>query len=1038
MGVDFFEGPYQDEDGIDNPLTSIFTNAVDSLGIPYDGIGIGYGDGVIDNERYGMRKFLYYNWNYGDNGQPTQALHYYNYMKGYWKNGQRMSYGGDGISVSTGTNLEIPADYMFPGETDPYRWGTQGIVVDEWSEFQSDNPPGDRLFLQSAGPFTLEPGDYNNITVGMVFARATGGEPFESVKLLRLADDKAQSLFDNCFEIVSGPDAPDVVIQELENELILYLTNDNPLSNNFQETFTAIDPSIPKEFEDGTQLTDLDRSYVFEGYQIYQLTDETVSPTDLGDIEKARLIFQCDVANDVSIIKNYIYNEEMEESIPTLMVNGENEGIQHSFRVVNDAFAQGDNKLINHRTYYFMALAYGYNNYQDFDITTGTGQDVQFKASRKSALGSIKTFTGVPHSPSPESGGTIQYANYGDGVIVTRLEGKGNGLNNMDISAESEAEILASGNGRIDELVYAAHGSPVDIRVIDPLRVPNAEFELLVNASDSDLDDADEVYWTLTNKTLLDAGADSSEAVITSTKTINILNEELLLDWGISITLHQYQYPNNGAFTVPIEANIEFDDPSAPWLLGIPDSEGFDELNWIRAGTQEGDDELEEEVVFNDINAGNPLDEDEVYEGILGGTWAPYCLVSFTDDVTLLTGETIQIPSIAPTVKGLEGSLSAFSGIEDLNNVDIVLTSNDDLWTRCPVLEMQPVEALSQQLYDDEPQKMRLRRHPSVDKKGRKPGDPGYNQGQANPNGDQPVGMSWFPGYAIDVGTGERLNMAFGEDSWLGADNGKDMIFNPSDRIYAGGGPGGPGGGGFGVYAGGQHWIYVFKNAQFEEGSSSRMPAYDKGNYMYTNLEADPSTTNVRRVFRACTWVGSALTHSDFPMASVDDHLVPNDVRIRLRVAKSYDKYSPSTLDVDDVEGSENNWNPLYKFSTENVATTLDDSETLENTVLDIINVVPNPYYAYSKYETSKLDNRVKITNLPEVCTVSIYNISGTLIRQYERTDDPTTSLDWDLKNHKNVPIAGGVYLIHVHVPDVGDRILKWFGVMRPVDLDNF
>ena len=95
-------------------------------------------------------------------------------------------------------------------------------------------PRGDRLFLQSAGPFTLEPGDFNNITVGMVWARATGGEPFESVELLRLADDKAQALFDNCFEIVSGPDAPDISIQELENELILYLTNDNPISNNYQ------------------------------------------------------------------------------------------------------------------------------------------------------------------------------------------------------------------------------------------------------------------------------------------------------------------------------------------------------------------------------------------------------------------------------------------------------------------------------------------------------------------------------------------------------------------------------------------------------------------------------------------------------------------------------------------------------------------------------------------------------------------------------------------------------------------------------------
>ncbi|MEY3010874.1 MAG: hypothetical protein RLZZ314_1516, partial [Bacteroidota bacterium] len=37
-----------------------------------------------------------------------------------------------------------------------------------------------------------------------------------------------------------------------------------------------------------------------------------------------------------------------------------------------------------------------------------------------------------------------------------------------------------------------------------------------------------------------------------------------------------------------------------------------------------------------------------------------------------------------------------------------------------------------------------------------------------------------------------------------------------------------------------------------------------------------------------------------------------------------------------------------------------------------------------------------------------------------------------------NVPIAGGVYIIHVDVPGVGQTIRKWFGVMRPIDLDNF
>jgi len=301
------------------------------------------------------------------------------------------------------------------------------------------------------------------------------------------------------------------------------------------------------------------------------------------------------------------------------------------------------------------------------------------------------------------------------------------------------------------------------------------------------------------------------------------------------------------------------------------------------------------------------------------------------------------------------------------------------------------------------------------------------------------VGMSWFPGYAIDVGTGERLNMAFGEDSWLGADNGNDMIFNPSSRIYSGnfGGGGGIGGGIIsGIYAGGQHWIYVFKNSQFEEGSSNRMPSYDKGNYLYENLETDPSTTNVRRVFRACTWVGSSLSNEDFPMLSVEDGLIPSGARVKLRISKAYEKYSPLVSDVDETALADNNWNPLYTFSTKSVATDTENDSTLTS-ILDVIGVVPNPYYAYSKYETSKLDNRVKITNLPEICTVTIYNLSGTQVRQYNKAD-PLTYVDWDLKNHKNVPIAGGVYIIHIDVPDIGQKVLKWFGVMRPIDLDTF
>ena len=51
-----------------------------------------------------------------------------------------------------------------------------------------------------------------------------------------------------------------MTIQELENELILYLTNDNPLSNNYGEAYMAMDPSIPTQVEDGTVLTDEERT----------------------------------------------------------------------------------------------------------------------------------------------------------------------------------------------------------------------------------------------------------------------------------------------------------------------------------------------------------------------------------------------------------------------------------------------------------------------------------------------------------------------------------------------------------------------------------------------------------------------------------------------------------------------------------------------------------------------------------------------------------------------------------------------------------
>ena len=149
-------------------------------------------------------------------------------------------------------------------------------------------------------------------------------------------------------------------------------------------------------------------------------------------------------------------------------------------------------------------------------------------------------------------------------------------------------------------------------------------------------------------------------------------------------------------------------------------------------------------------------------------------------------------------------------------------------------------------------------------------------------------------------------------------------------------------------------------------------------------------------------------------------------MRIRLRVAYGYEALNTQDPNGDgiiddpdkkysvDLGTAVNNNNPLYKFSMDDIVVTQNDSAALD--ACSLINVVPNPYYAYSNYEFDKLDNVVKIVNLPDVCNVNIYTVSGTLVRSYKK-DSPITSIDWDLKNYKRIPVASGVYLIHVEVP---------------------
>jgi hypothetical protein len=990
VGIDFFQGPFQDNDGVDNPLYNNceVAQAQNENGIVYKGIGIGYGDGIADNERFGMRKFVYFN-NVGQGNPATQdpesAPQYYNFMRGIWKDNNPMCYGADG-HPSGGCN-GTTASYMFAGDSDPCSWSTDGNQqAFEWTEQQAGNLPFDRRFVQSAGPFTLLPGAKNLITYGVVWARATqASDPFASVEKLRVVDDKAQALFDNCFILIDGPDAPNVEVVELDREIVLMY--DNPtVSNNYQEGYAQVDPFIIS-----LDTVTYDNVYRFQGYQVFQLKNETVSSSELGNPDVARVVAQYDIKDfhpvsgaPIGQLVNFTYSEELNGNIPTEMVNGSNAGIKHSVRITQDEFATGDRRLVNHKKYYFMVVAYAYNNFKDYDPNDPLrldGQKKPYLAGRKNAYGgAIPSVLCIPHKNDPENGGSIVNAQYGDTPQLTRVEGQGNGGRDLKLTAESIQKILNSGKEQL--ITYENGRGPVDIKVVNPLKVPNAEFKfkILDTVTPGNLNDA---YWSLE---CIGGNCPEGTDVVYAERPIGLSNgnEQIINDWGLSVFIEQTSDPELDVATGFISATISYSNQNY-WFTGIPDVDGSSPFNWIRSGTVATDDQ-------------NPGGEDygdslQAYESVLEGTWAPYRLACHNID----------------TVDGSPAweKFKSLVKLEDLASVDVIITSDQSKWTRCPVIELARAGLPT----IGGAKRMNLRMSPSVGKDGK-------------PDGTG-TGMSWFPGYAINVETGERLNMAFGENSWLLNDNGGDMIWNPTSNVVDNNFD--PATNFVGVQFGGMHYIYVFGHNG--DNVADDVPAYDEGQFIYEKLSSgnfNPTDPDKRKVYKDAMWTCLPIT---VPGAT----LLSSDVKVELRVTKPYKSgLAAGWL----APAPENNDLPMYTFGTGDLAIATNDMPTAKD-ALDMIRAVPNPYYAFSSYEKNQLDNVVKIINLPQVCNVSIFDVSGTLVRKFAK-GSPITSLDWDLKNHKNIPISSGVYLIHVEVPGVGEKVIKWFGTVRQLDLQSF
>jgi len=1003
VGIDYFRGPKE------------FITVIDDDGIEQE----------IERE-LGMSSFTYFI--RGDQARSPgmsdpstgAANEFYNLLSGNWKDGTPYTAEGDGYQTNGfSTSFAFPTP---PRETSDM----------SWSMCSENLGAADRRTIQASGPFDLRPTAVNELIIGVPWIADEETYPCPQLDRLLAADDLAQNLFDACFDITDGPDAPDLDIIELDRTVTLVLTNDEGVSNNAFLEYAERDLLAP----DGVS----DSLYRFEGYKVYQLRDATVSIASLDDPSQARLIAQSDVTNGVGELFNWraIENpldpsQPVFEPIPQVEDGSLDEGVGAVIRVTTDQFASGqDTRLINHKPYYFTVLAYAFNSYGDFNPVTATGQPRPYLEGRNN----VRTYTAVPR-PIVD----VALSADGGGAAVRRLDGVGSGPFFLDLATGERERLIESGDNMPR---YQQGESPVVAQTYNPFVVQDAVYR--IEFIDDDLGD-DELESDGTWRMVREDGT-----VIIEGQSFASVNEQIIGELGISVSLGQVVEPGSLDDQTGGCIGYEITNPNGgvEWFGAVPNKANVpivpEALNFVQTETSE------EQLPANALS----LDGRGLLSSCFEGEWVPYILTAWRNPLAEPIG------LITPSFVSAGAANRRGRDVDELNNVDIVFTNDKSLWSRCVIVEsanprfVSSGSGIAGLTTEGDVDQFDLRAAPSVGK------EDADGDGLPDPDGDG-EGMGWFPGYAIDVETGQRLNIFFGENSAIRYDpsvitnpyntlldddgngpfplTGRDMMFNPTTNALQFF----PSAGNVGQYfyiLGGHHYVYV-----------TREP-YDECEEIRGLLARSLRS----RTLEALVNVNyTSLILPQIELNSYAEGLIPAETVVKLRVQNPYDvaqNFSNGDR-FGEAPTGENSGHPAYELEFQGVqAEEVPVSEG--DSILSFVNVVPNPYYGYSEYEISEFSNLIRITNLPPRADITIYTLDGKFIRQYKRAEelpgvdilpeDPRTNnraiesrqiypdLDWDMKNEEGIPVASGVYLIHVDAFELGQRTLKAFLLQRAFD----
>ncbi len=293
VGYDFFQGPIVPSTGDSAKFLGTWRQGFKNLGLTSFTLYIN-GSNVFPDPPL---------------GNAQGSIEMYNYMTSKIFNGDPF------IDPNTGQEVK----YVVTG--DPVR----GIGWYEGDGWPGGPAPGDRRHLMSSGPFTMQPGDTQEVVVGIVIA--LGKDRLNSVAKLKRKDRAAQNAYDFDFIIPDSPPTP--------------LTN-----------AVAGDRKITLYWEDNAESY-RSLNYSFEGYRIWQF------PNELGSFDEAVLLGTYDIVNEVTEIFDLVALDDYNSTEVELpVVVGSDNGLIRKFDITNDQLS--GTRLINDRDYYFGVTAYGY------------------------------------------------------------------------------------------------------------------------------------------------------------------------------------------------------------------------------------------------------------------------------------------------------------------------------------------------------------------------------------------------------------------------------------------------------------------------------------------------------------------------------------------------------------------------------------------------------------------------------------------------------------------------------------------------------